>query len=520
MQNDLTRNRVPDGQRVFPLKVGLTAPQDEFVSFFIASYICVLIFTGFVLTSDPLRHWFVIPVMVCGVIIGSDAVDWMRGRMNLFDPAGLLGLLGFHFFFLAPLLHVMWDEWMPYIDPPTDWRPWLGNMAVLNCLGLFIYRFSRGSQHKNILTHIAPRQPIWQVAPKKFTMVVSLALVITGLLQIFVYQHFGGIEGYMSVYTATRESPWEPDGFKGMGLLFTVSESFPILAMMAFVMYARKHKSARSWTILAAALLSLFVLLMLFGGLRGSRSNTLYSLFWGVGMLHLFVRPVSKKILALGLVFFLSFMYLYGFYKGSGSQALTSFEGHASLTDMEHETGRTFHGMLLGDLGRSDVQAFLLYRLWSSPTNYEYAWGRTYIGTAALLVPRAFWPDRPPTKVKEGTEALFGRGSYDTKRLLASNVYGLAGETMLNFGALAVPFAFIVLGLVVKKVRLMLATWDVQDIRRLMIPFLVLLIVHILALDSDNVLWFTVKFSVVPFLVIVTGCNKSFLRSSHLSVSR
>ena len=493
-------------------------PQNEIVSFYIASCACVLIFTGFVLTSDQLQHWFVIPIMMCGVIIGSDAVEWMRGRMNLFDPAGLLGLLGFHFFFLAPLLHVMWDQWMPYIDPPADWRPWLGGMAILNCLGLFIYRFSRGSHH-NILTHVARREPIWQVAPKKFTLVISLALVITGLLQIFVYQQLGGIEGYISAYTESRETALD-SRFKGMGLLFTVSESFPILAMMAFAMYAREHRSARSWTILATVLLGYFVLLMLFGGLRGSRSNTLYSLFWGVGMLHLLVRPVSKKILAIGLIFLLSFMYVYGFYKESGIKALIAFEGQSSLTDMEHKTGRTFHSMLLGDLGRSDVQAFLLYRLWLSPTNYDYAWGRTYIGTAAILVPRAFWSDRPPTKVKEGTEAMFGRGSYHSERWQSAHVYGLAGETILNFGALAVPFAFIVLGLVVKKVRLALATLDVHDLRRLLIPFLVILTVNILTSDSDNLLWFIVKFSVVPFLVIVTGCNKSFLRSAHLSVSR
>jgi hypothetical protein len=505
-------------QGMTTFEYGLSASQSKITSLFITSYFCALILMGFVITSDQFQHWFVIPVMLCGILIGSDAVDWMRGRANLFDPAGLLGFLGFHFFFLAPLLHVMWDQWMLYITPPPDWRPWLGGMAILNCLGLLAYRSSRGPCYGR--SPLLPRELVWRMAPTKFFPIVSLALVITGLLQLWIYQQYGGIQGYISTYMESRAAGFTDEGFKGMGILFTVSESFPILAMMAFVIYARQHKATKSWNVLLAVLLLYFILLMLFGGLRGSRSNTLYSLMWGVGMLHVFVRPVSKKILAIGLVFLIAFMYVYGFYKESGLQALTAFEGQAARAEMEQKTGRTFQGLLLGDLGRSDVQAFLLYRLWAAPTNYEYAWGRTYLGTAALLVPRAIWPERPVTKVKDGTEAMFGKGSHRPGMWEAANVYGLAGETMLNFGPLAVPLAFIVLGLGVKKVRRLSAALDEQDIRLLMIPFLLILAANVLVSDSDNLLWWTVKSGMVPFLVIAAGSSKSFIRSSHLSVSQ
>ena len=72
---------------------------------------------GFLLASEQTAHWFIIPVLFCGVLIGCDAIDWFRGRLSLFDPAGIIGLVGVHFFFLAPLLHVTWDSWMLYIDP-------------------------------------------------------------------------------------------------------------------------------------------------------------------------------------------------------------------------------------------------------------------------------------------------------------------------------------------------------------------------------------------------------------------
>src|SRR5437588_10852622 len=77
-------------------------------SLLISSYLCILTVIGFVVASDRFLHWFVLPVACCGALIGIDAVDWLRGRVHLLDPVGILGLYGLHFFFLAPLLHVYW----------------------------------------------------------------------------------------------------------------------------------------------------------------------------------------------------------------------------------------------------------------------------------------------------------------------------------------------------------------------------------------------------------------------------
>src|SRR5438552_1320042 len=55
--------------------------------------------------SSECVHWFVIPVFACGLIMYHDAVNWLRGMLDPFDPVGLLGVFGVHFFFFAPLLH-------------------------------------------------------------------------------------------------------------------------------------------------------------------------------------------------------------------------------------------------------------------------------------------------------------------------------------------------------------------------------------------------------------------------------
>jgi hypothetical protein len=94
-------------------------------------------------------------------LIGCDAIDWFRGRLSLFDPAGIIGLVGVHFFFLAPLLHVTWDSWMLYINPPPGWRDWLGGMAILNAAGLVLYRCAK--KRAAIWEKQTRKETVWQL---------------------------------------------------------------------------------------------------------------------------------------------------------------------------------------------------------------------------------------------------------------------------------------------------------------------------------------------------------------------
>lgn len=473
-------------------------------SVFLAGLFCVVVVGVFLLASPRCQHWFVLPVALGGFLMAVDAIDWIRGRLDVFDPVGIIGLLGVHFFFLAPLLQVYWGAEMTHVKPPPDWRPWLGWMAVLNVLGLLAYRLIRGKAARVRSRH---RVRHWRLDRRKFGPIVASGLLISGVLQLVVYQQHGGLMGYIAAFEAR-------EGFTGQGWIFMVSESFPILALMVFAVYARDRPRARSWMVLGLALLLFLCLKLLFGGLRGSRSNTVWGLFWAVGILHLWVRPVPKKVISLGVIFLIAFMYFYSFYKAAGREALKAFESSEARTELEQETHRGPERLLIGDLSRCDVQAYLLYRLSSPQSDYQLGWGRTYLGAAAILIPRQWWPDRPPGKVKEGTEALWGEGTYDPPYRVASRVYGLAGEAMLNFGPFLVPFAFLLLGGLVRFIRRVVARLGPGDSRWLLVPLLVNLCFVVLASDSDNVLFFLIKNGVVPILIITLSSTKTILRSS------
>jgi hypothetical protein len=469
----------------------------------ISFWLCTMTACGFLLASERTAHWFLIPVLFCGVLIGCDAIEWFRGRLSLFDPAGIIGLVGVHFFFLAPLLHVTWDSWMLYIDPPPDWRGWLGAMAILNAAGLVLYRCAR--RRAAVWRWHTPKETLWQLNRKRLLWGAACGLMLSGALQTWIYAQQGGIIGYIETFTQSIHDPESTSEFKGMGWIFMLSESFPILAMVYFAVYAGRSRTARTWLVIGLVLLGFFVVQMFFGGLRGSRSNTIWALFWAVGIIHFWVRPLNRTVVFVGICFLVVFMYVYGFYKDLGKDAWTAFEAGGIPAEASIKTGRTLDVLILGDLGRADVQAFLLYRLSMPRRDYRYAWGGTYLASATLLIPRAFWPDRPPGKVKAGTEAQYGLGSWEENTWRSSLVYGLAGETMLNFGPIAVPCAYLIFGVIVGRLQHFFSKLHPSDTRLLLYPFLVSLCFSFLQSDSDNLLFVFIKNGLVPIFIIWFG---------------
>jgi hypothetical protein len=453
------------------------------------------------MNSRELHHWFIVPVLICGALIGPLGVDWVRGRVGLFDPAGIVGMFGFHFFFFAPLMHVMADEWPRYIVHPPDWRQWLGLMACINIAGIIAYLIGLRVMRTKAPVRKAHR---WRLHAPVFTPLLTAALLLSLLVQLAVYAKFGGIGGYIH-----RFSSQMTESFAGWGFVFMFSESFPILAAIGFAVYAQQTPKAKGRMVVILVLIAVLLLKVFFGGLRGSRANFVWPLFWTVGLIHLCVRPVSTRFMLAGVAAMVTFMYAYGFYKSYGADAWLAWRDPAVRERMASESQRGLESTILHDLARSDIQAFLLYRLWAtdSGSDYEYAWGRSYLGTAAMLIPSRFWPDRPPAKTLEGTEALFGKSTY-TSRNYATFAYGLAGETMLNFRPMMVPFAYALFGLFVGGLRRWASGIGPHDARILLLPFVVSLALFFLVWDSDVTLYYIITTGLVPLLLVAISSSR------------
>jgi len=460
-----------------------------------ASFLVAATALGLLLTSNRFAHWFLFPIGICGVLIGADGIEWLRGRLDLYDPIGIIGLFGFHFFFLAPLFHVGWDLWMGGVAPPPDWRDWFGYMGILNATGLFFYRICR----QIFAVKLGPRLLPWYLDKAKSRLVLPVCVVISVAAQAWFYAKVGGMVGYMEA----RMDRSPQSGFEGMGWFFTISESAPILVAFLVIVYAQGRKI--SWSGITGALLILFALQIYFGGLRGSRSETSQLVFWVVGCIHFLIRPVPRRLIYAVSVFLIVFMYFYGFYKDLGKDAFNALSSSEERAQIEQKTGRTAEALALGDLGRADVQAFVLYKLTRDGRDFIYAKGRTYIGALSLWLPRWILRDRPETKLKEGTDIQAGGGAY-APDAASSRVYGLAGESMLNFGAPSVPFAYALFGLLVGWFRNGVSRLAPGDARFLLVPYGVYCCLSTLGSDSDNLAFGLAKNLSIPLLV-VAACS-------------
>jgi len=463
--------------------------------FLLAGILCSLIALGFAVYSERYHHWFLVPLIACGILIGGDAVSWIRRREMLFNPATLLSVVGFHCFFLAPLLMLAWEYEMPYLrGQPDDWREWLGIMAILNAVGLYLYRWARDLVRKSGQTGAPPSYRL--LDSREFPIVVWVSIILCTALQIYIYIDVGGIKGFADRYLA------DPDSWKNTGWMFAIAESAPILAMITLATRLRKSPRRPGWPFLTVVLAAFFVVQLFFGALRGSRMNTMICLFWAAGIVHYWIRPIQRKLALTGVACLLLFMYFAAFYKEAGLDMVSAFSGSTERDMLSARTHRTFRQMIVGDLARSDIQAFTVYRL-VQPRRFDFAWGRSYAGALALLIPEPLWPDRPPGKVKWTTELEYGVGSYGPHLLKSSRVYGIAGEMMLNFGILAAPLGLLFLGLLVGRIMRFLDTAHPYDCRLLLAPVFICLCFAVLILDSDNVLFFLVKYATVPGVVVL-----------------
>jgi hypothetical protein len=432
-----------------------------------------------------------------------------RGR-NLFDPVALLGVYGLYFFYVAPLLHVGLDYWFinarfAPTDRPEDWRTWLGWMGMINLLGLAIYR----ACHKHFAkAGMNPRRRTvyqFQMAALRFYAFPMLALAL--VLQVYIYARFGGIGGFVDTYA--RSNRGVEVGFTGLGWLFCVAESFPVLLVVFLVAVYRTGLRNISMLKLIVMLGMLTIITLLFGGLRGSRSNTVIALLYAVGIVHVMVRRLSWRFFAIGGAGFVVFMYLYGFYKVSPQAFATALTSSDARAVIEQRSGRSLETVLLGDLERADTQAYLLYRMTQSGANeIQYAWGETYVDGMLSLVPRAILSYRPPGKLKYGTDAFFGQGAYSPGRFSSSKVYGLAGETMLNFGPYGVPLAFFAFGMVVGLLRGFSRRIEPSDSRQYVLPILSLLCVLALSSDLDNIMFAFLEHALLPGILIWFASSK------------
>ena len=97
--------------------------------------------------------------------------------------------------------------------------------------------------------------------------------------------------------------------------------------------------------------------------------------------------------------------------------------------------------------------------------------------------------------------------------------YGLAGETMLNFGPLTVPLAYGLFGLFVGGLRRWASGLGPGDARILMLLFVVSLTLFFLVWDSDVTLYYVITTGLVPLLLLAVSSSRSSVGAARSAIA-
>ena len=462
----------------------------------IATVLCLAIVAAFMAHSREVAHWFLMPLMCCGILVGSDAVRWLRGAYDTFDPKGLVGLLGLHFFFVAPLLFVSLGGVMVEKNAPSEFRPWMGLMGGLNAAGLVLYKLAERRAARGTKVY----RTIWAAEPGRTTMRLGAAVAVSVVCALALFVVFGGFRGLAQA--ATEEAAT----FAGWGIPRIIAYALPLLLLIFITAHRQQKRLPRAGLILVALVLgAVFAAQFFVVGGTTSRGATMTSVVWALLVVHYMWGRINRRMLIYLMLPGLMFLWLMSIYKYYGLRLQEYVSTGSTIAELSDKSNRTFAGMLIGDLSRTDVHASLAHARRAAPYDAQLRYGMTYPAGVFPMIPRWIWFDRPADsgKVVAGTDWQHGRGYYRPYTTLrSSRAYGIGGEALINFGFLGVPLAYGVLGWLIGRHRRSLRALHPGDFRAVWLAYWTYFLVNMLLWDSDNYIAHTVMRAVIPLAVL------------------
>ena len=463
----------------------------------------------FTIDSVVENFLMLVPILLVGTLYIYETIYTINHKLELFSGVSILSIFGIGFFFIVPLFQYHWDYW-PSMPSPRDLREWSSIWSVYCILGFFLIAFgiklgSKNEKKNNVKISLDI---------KKFNILSLLALAICLAAQVFVLVKFGGLSGYLNAYEMRiQESLQGYNPYEGMGFLFTFSESFPNVLTLLIIVNLKDKPWAKSLKVFLLLCVLLLAVNLIFGGLRGSRSTTIWSLFWFLVTYHMYIHRVSFKILMILGAFMFSFMSVYTLFKFGGTEGLEGLWDESvkqEIFDRKHVEDSDKQ-LIVRDAGRTDVQAYILKTFWQN--EQEPSLGRTLVGVLFRSKISFIFPSKPTTAVKEKSEIFRGGYSeYNYTTLLA----GGFGEYVINFGPIFGIIFFPLLGIYTGIIDRLSKKGSISDVYNLIYPILLLVVIQLLMSDSNVISEFIFRYLLIPATVIVLSSTRKNLKSDSL----
>ena len=292
-------------------------------------------------------------------------------------------------------------------------------ILVVLLVGLLIAFFEAGRIQQNRLAMVV--QPIpdgsTDSPPRDYALLLWLISLPGLAAQIYMIQHFGGIEGYVNS-VGLRVVEWA-----GFGWARTLIAVLTPINMVYFAVGLRRRSGLAWWAFYGAH----FLILLGIGLLSGSRSSLLNVFVMQILIFHYLrarVRGGQAVLLTGGLV--LSAMAL-----GVWRAAARFNEGVFTVTNASSDRALSFDSFYYG------IQPLEII------TRAEYmplAHGSTFFSLLTNAIPRALWPNKPDSGGIFFTQNYAGDAWLGYSNLTPT----FLGEWLINFGWVAGVIGFFI----------------------------------------------------------------------------
>lgn len=395
------------------------------------------------------------------------------------------------YFLIAPALHVIFNiyasDFLFY-----SFEEALISLNTINSVGIIFMLFGLVLSRKIILKPIFKSSNInWKLLFKISSIYIAMSTIY------YVYL-------VMTTNVFFLESQIE---LENTSLLrYMILESTPIVFAWQIISYLKINK--KNGFIPYFLLFS--IIAIVFGGLRGSRVTIIFNIISFLVLYIYIIRTINfKYLLPLMLIGFL-FNSIYSNYKYSGIEGIKTYITTGQKSDfIEEKDNATLH-FILSDLSRTDVQAKIVENFeagdYTPPYNPE-----TYISALLLVFPDEINNPNIRSKRILGTDAIYGFEGNDFYS--SSRIYGLVGESILNFGLYLLPFSFIMFGMIHG-----LSNKYIYRVKKksyvLFLPLLFFFPIYLLFYDFDNIVFQVIKNWFIPLMIFILY---NFLNKSSMT---
>lgn len=463
--------------------------------------VALALISGLCLESN--QETYIFTVFIGSWLLTDLLVKSLNAGSTLFDPLPLTALVTLWAMVLSPVVSAYTGQYLLLPPKQIEFETWNRHIALiyLPCLLLFYVGVQAALNLK--LTN-TPRC----FSRSRTVIFGGLFLGITSIGQVALFVSMGGLLGYMQQWTSNRGS------FSGLGPVFMVTEAFPLILLFLFIILFGDRRFKHPFWVAVGLLIGILICRMIFGGLRGSRSNTIWTLFWAAGLIHVYIYKFKIHQYLAGIVALYAFMWIYTLYKIFGIDA---FSGNYSLSSIKHLDTNPLISLLLTDFSRAGVNAYMLHEFFSDAT-YQLRHGTTYLYSSLMMIPGAAASFGFESAGKAGIELFQGNSAHAKNLFVNSRVFGLYGEGLLNFGPYVPVMLFLVAGFLIGLIHNKVSRPDASPPWKLFTPFIAYTCMTLIMSDSENIVFFIIKNGFLPILFVLL-CSTRLPKQTHPSSS-